>query len=112
MKKFMVLYTAEQPAEEQMASNTPEQADDGTQAWMDWGAKTGDALVDFGTPLGVGKELSPSTVSTTSTNVVGYSVVQAESLDAAVEVLKDHPHLMNPGSPTIQVYEALDLPGA
>jgi hypothetical protein len=39
-------------------------------------------------------------------------VVQAESLDAAVEAVKDHPHLMNPGSPTIQVYEALDLPGA
>jgi hypothetical protein len=95
-----------------MASNTPEEADAGMQAWMDWGAKTGDALVDFGTPLGVGKEVSPSTVSNTTTNVVGYSVVQAESLNAAVEAVKDHPHLMNPGSPTIQVYEALDLPGA
>ncbi|MDQ1595717.1 MAG: hypothetical protein QOH40_2273, partial [Arthrobacter pascens] len=48
--------------------------------------------------------------SDTSTHVGGYGILQAEDEGGALALLEGHPHLMMPGA-TIQVYEALDLPG-
>ena len=42
--------------------------------------------------------------------VAGYSIVQAESLDAATELLKDHPHFKAPGGPSVEVLEFLPMP--
>ena len=55
MAKFMVLYRSPVSAEEQMARPTPEQAQAGMDAWNAWGAKAGDSLVDFGTPVSAGR---------------------------------------------------------
>lgn len=112
MKKFVVLYTAPMSAEQQIAANSPEAAEAGLKAWTDWAAKTGDALVDFGSPLGGGKELSTSGVADTITSFGGYSILQAEDMDAALELVKGHPHFMTADSATIQVYETLEIPGA
>ena len=111
MTKFVVLYIGSMSAESQIAESTPEQAEAGMKAWTDWAARTGDALVDFGTPLGVGKEVTGSGVSDTTTGVGGYSILQADDLDAAAELVKDHPHFMSGGESSIQVYPALDIPG-
>ncbi len=111
MAKFVILYIGSMSAESQIAESTPEQAEAGMKAWTDWAAKTGDALVDFGTPLGTGKEVSSSGTSDTTTGVGGYSILQADDLDAAVELVKDHPHFMSMESATIQIYPALDIPG-
>jgi hypothetical protein len=40
----------------------------------------------------------------------GYSVLQAESKEALVAMLKDHPHFMTPDG-TIEVVEFLPMPG-
>jgi len=111
MTKFVVLYIGSMSAESQIAESTPEQAEAGMKAWTDWAARTGDALVDFGTPLGVGKVVSGSGVSDTTTGVGGYSILQADDLDAAAELVKDHPHFMSGGESSIQIYPALDIPG-
>jgi len=111
MAKFVVLYIGSMSAESQIAESTPEQAEAGMKAWTDWAAKTGDALIDFGTPLGTGKVVSFSGVSEATTGVGGYSILQADDLDAAVDLVKDHPHFMSGGETTIQIYPALDIPG-
>jgi hypothetical protein len=111
MKKFVVLYIAPQSAESAMAENSPEAAEAGMKAWMDWAARAGEAIVDLGTPLGAGKEVTASGTTDTSTNVGGYSVLQAEDMAAALALMEGHPHFMMSDAASIQVYEALDLPG-
>ncbi|MDR6506862.1 YciI family protein [Arthrobacter oryzae] len=111
MKKFVVLYIATQSAQELMAESSPEAAQEGMKAWMQWADKAGEALVDLGTPLGAGKEVTSTGVSDTESTVGGYSVLQAEDMDGALALLEGHPHLMLPGA-SIRAYEALDMPGA
>ena len=40
----------------------------------------------------------------------GYSILQAESKEAAAEALKNHPHFMMPGA-SIEVLEFMAIPG-
>lgn len=110
MKKFIVLYIAPQSAQAQMAESSPEAAQEGMKAWLEWAERTGGGLVDMGNPLGAGKEITMTGATDTTTNVAGYGIIQAEDLESAQALLKDHPHLMMPGA-SIQVYESLDLPG-
>jgi hypothetical protein len=99
MKKFLVLYRSAVSAADQMAAATPEQAEAGMNAWMDWSERNRDAIVELGSPLGGDSDVS------------GYSIVQAESRDAAAELFEDHPHLRMPGGSSIELLEFLPLPG-
>jgi hypothetical protein len=110
MKKFVVLYIAAQSAQAQMTQSSPEAAQEGMKAWMTWAEGAGDGIVDLGTPLGTGKDITASGTSETTTGVAGYTILQADDLAGAEALLDGHPHLMMPGA-SIQVYESLDMPG-
>ncbi len=110
MKRFLVLYQSETSAEDQMARATPEQAKAGMDAWMAWSRKAGSAIVELGAPLGGGRHLESRATSNGQSQVRGYSVLQASTLDEVVRVLDGHPHLMMPGA-SIEVLEALPMPG-
>jgi hypothetical protein len=110
MKQFVVLYLAAQSAQAQMAESTPEAADEGMKAWTEWAGRVGDGILDMGKPLGAGREVTATGTSDTTTGVAGYAILQAEDLAGAESLLEGHPHLMMPGA-SIQVYEALDIPG-
>jgi hypothetical protein len=43
--------------------------------------------------------------------VNGYSIIQAESMEEAVELLKEHPHLHWAEGCKIEVFESLPVPG-
>ena len=88
MKKFMVLYMAK-PAdyEKMMKSSTPEQQKKGMDLWMKWMNKHQKSLVDGGAPLGKTKRVDAKGASSTKNGVGGYSIVQAQSHDAAVKLL-------------------------
>ena len=108
MTKFLVLYRAPASAREQMASATPEQAKAGMAAWMAWAGRAGAAIADMGSPtqfgahLGAGKAIGDP--------IGGYSILQADSLEAVRKVLDGHPHLSMPGA-SIEVLEFLPMPG-
>ena len=113
MKKFIVIYHAPIDALQQTAEASPEEAEKGMEAWMVWAQKCGDKLVDLGTPLANGLKLIPGGGSEHSERqVCGYSILQAESLEEASGLLKDHPHLGWNADCEIEVHEALDLPGS
>lgn len=97
MTSFLVLYKAETSAMEQMSNATPEQAQSGMQAWTAWFEKAGPAIVDGGSP-----------VTGDDATVAGYSVLQADSREALDELLAEHPHRR---VGTVEVYEALPMPG-
>ena len=110
MKRFLVLYHAPISAAQQMASATPEQAKAGMDAWMNWAKKAGNAIVDLGMPLGNGRKLSGTSVSNGITMAAGYSILQADSMESVVVLLKVHPHLRMPDF-SIEVFECLPMPG-
>ena len=76
----------------------PESAEEGAkhmakfEAWVDG---LGDAVVNPGNPLGKSKTVSSSGVSDDggSNALVGFSIVKADSMDAALEMAKGYPHL-------------------
>ena len=109
MTKYLVLYRADMSATEQMASATPEQAQAGMDLWMTWAGEAGSAVVDLGTPLSPAAVVG-SDASGEAEPIGGYSIMQAESLEALRSLLDRHPHLMLDGA-TIEVHEFLEMPG-
>ena len=107
MTKFMVLYRSSTSARDQMANATPEQMKAGMEAWMQWAAKAGDAVVDLGAPL-TPAHIGPG--SSDAGEISGYSIMQADSAEALGGVLDGHPHLSMPGN-SIEVLEMLSMPG-
>src|SRR3989344_1793344 len=107
MKKFIVLYTAPITAHEQMHQGSPEEMKEVMGAWMAWGDKNKSALLDFGTPLGKSLKVTKDSQGDLETNVVGFSILQAETLEQVGEMVKDHPHLNMPGGCDIEIHECL-----
>jgi hypothetical protein len=106
MKKFIVIYHANNDAMKQMTTATPEEMKKGMEGWMVWAQKCGDKLVDMGAPLMSGQLLTPDGKSQDSTKGVnGYSVLQAENMDEAKALLQHHPHLAWNAGCTIEVHE-------
>ena len=112
MKKFVALYMASRADFEKMMENsTPEQQKKGMDAWMKWMDANKSSIVDGGAPLGKTKRVDSSGASNTKNEIGGYSIVQAESPDAATKLFgKDHPHLQMPGT-WIEIIEIMPIPG-
>ena len=113
MKKFIVTYLAPTDATWKTRESSPEEMEEGMKAWMAWAERCGSSLVDMGSPLGNGLTLKPGGDSTSSeSNIIGYSVLQADSLDEAQSLLQGHPHLDWHATCEIELHEALPAPGS
>ena len=73
-----------------------------------WVGGLGDAVVNPGHPLGKSKTVSSSGVSDDGTlnPLVGFSIVKADSMDAALEMAKECPHLE---IGTVEVVEMMEM---
>ena len=107
MKKFLVLYRSTMSNKEQMMSVAPEQRKAIMDAWAGWVRTAGTALVDMGAPFG---DSSLIRATTGQDNIGGYSMIQAESLDAAKRMFEAHPHFGAPGA-SIELLELMSMPG-
>jgi hypothetical protein len=107
MGKYMILYRSSMSPQEQMG--TPEQAQAGMEAWMNWAGNAGPALIDMGSPLGT--VATAGAAGDTGVGVGGYSVLEADSPDAVKKLLDGHPHLSAPGGSFIEILEYLPVPG-
>ena len=75
--------------------------------WKAWMAGLGDAVIDPGIPLGAGKLISAAGVTDRSANMLtGFSTVTAESLEAAIALARQCPHLDHG---TIEVAEVMEM---
>jgi hypothetical protein len=112
MTKFLVLYMAKgEDFERMMKSATLEQQQKGMQAWMKWMGDHQASIVDGGAPLGKSKRVDAKGTSDTRNELGGYSIVQADSADAAAKLIgKEHPHLMMPGA-WVEIVEIMKVPG-
>ena len=110
MKKFVVIYHAPASAMEQMGKATPEDMEKGMEFWMAWANGIGDGLVDIGSPLGKGQSISKDGNLPSESDITGYSVLQAQSMEEAKSMLQQHPHLQWAEGCKIEVFESMPLP--
>ena len=92
MKKFMFLYKG-------FVTPTAEIG----RAWMEWFSQVGDKMADSGNPMTGGIEVTPDEVTEIelgAESFTGYSIVNAESMEAAVELAKTNPMITS-----VVVYE-------
>ncbi len=109
MKKFLVLYMASPASIDEMIKNTtPEQRQAGMDAWTEWMNAHKDVLADMGTPVGKNKRVTEDGASDVRNDVCGYSLVNAESYDAAVALFDDSPHFQIKGG-YIEILECLTM---
>lgn len=109
MKKFIVLYMMPiATMDEMMKNSTPEQRKASMDGWVAWGKAHQADLVEMGTPVGKNKRVTASGVTDTRNEVGGYSIVQAESQDAAAKLFSDNPHLQMPGA-YIEIMECMPM---
>lgn len=110
MTKFVFIYHGPTPAE-----GTPDMSPEDMEAemgkWMGWAEKVGGQMVDFGTPLAGGVRVTKDGASPSTKEVTGYTIIEADSTDAALELAKIHPHLDMPGGCEIDVHEVQPVPG-
>lgn len=110
MKKYLAIYYSPAEAMEKMATATPEEKMAGMAPWMAWKEKAGNAIVDFGAPLMGGQGTADgNNWSNSNKEVSGYGIVEAESMDAAKELFKDHPHLPWHPDTKIGIYEMVNM---
>jgi hypothetical protein len=86
----------------------PKMAEKSMAAWNKWFGGLGKAVVDGGSPTLPGKIVAASGVkNVTAKPVTGYSILQANSLDAAVAMAKTCPIIADGGQ--VAVYELLPV---
>ena len=114
MKNFLAIYLGSEaslPKWKAMNEDERKQREKaGMEAWSKWAAANQKAIVDPGSPLGKTKRASPQGISDTRNEMAAYTIVQAESHEAAVKLFEKHPHFtLFPGD-SVEVMECLPMP--
>jgi len=104
MTNFVLVYTGDgiPESEEQQAIVMAE--------WGVWYTNMGAAIVDGGNPFSASKYVTDKGVNdgaASSPPATGYTIISADSLDAAVGKVQDHPHLKYGGQ--VSVYETFKM---
>ncbi len=102
MAKFVFVYSGGQMAE------TPEAQESSAQAWGAWFGTLGDSVVDIGNPFGASSTVTADGGSDGgSSNLSGFSVVAADSLQEAAAKVEGCPVLQSGGR--VEVYDAIPM---
>src|SRR5712671_6917941 len=102
MKRFLAVYTGSPAAMSRWEALTEaeraEKQPVAIAAWHKWVADNGAAIVEMGGPLSRTKLVAPSGISDIRNNMAAFTIVQAESQEAAARLFLNHPHFtMFPG---------------
>lgn len=115
MKKFLAVYTGTQESRAKWDGLPEAQRHQreaaGMAGWHKWIEDHKSSIVEMGAPLGRTKLVSRSGVSDIRNNLAAFTVVQAESQEAAAKLFLEHPHFtLFPGD-GVEVMECLPIPG-
>lgn len=104
MPKFMLAYHGGGMPE------TPEEGERMMAAWMSWLGGLGEAVADPGNPVGLSKTVHHDKVTDDggSNPLSGYSILNAESIEAACEMAKGCP-ILEGGSGSVEVAEIHEI---
>src|SRR5438105_5697851 len=94
MKKFLVLYRMDMgEMRKMMASTSAEDRKKSMGEWEVWMKKNTTSFIDSGAPVGKTKQTTKGGVADIKNDIGGYSIVQAESHEAAAALFTNSPHL-------------------
>lgn len=114
MKRFLAVFTGSPNAMSQWEKlSEPERRQRETQgiaAWKKWVADHEGAIVEMGGPLSRTKLVGKTGVSDIRNNLAAFTVVEAESQDAAARLFLDHPHFTIFPGEGVEVMEVLPVP--
>jgi hypothetical protein len=105
MANYVLIYTGGEGMEQ-----TEERRAEVMAEWGVWYERLGAAIVDGGNPFGPSKHVGADGVGdgpASSPPATGYTVISADTLDAAVAQVQDHPHIKHGGQVT--VYETFQV---
>jgi hypothetical protein len=115
MKKFVAIYTGSASAMDKWKAmdegKRKQQEKAGIEAWGKWVKTNEKSIVDIGSPLGKTKRISAQGISDTKNEIGAYTIVQAETHDAAAKLFANHPHFMIFPGDSVEVMECLPMPG-
>ena len=102
MSKFLFVYYGGK------METDPKKQKESMDLWMKWFAGLGKAVVDAGNPTMPGKMISKGATKDIAGDVItGYSIIQADSLDAALKIAKGSPQITAGGQ--IGVYSIMAM---
>lgn len=116
MKNFLVTFmaTADTFSGSDWMSMDPyerkEREQAGTEAWGNWAQQHAVSIVDPGSPIGKTKRTSRLGVADTRNAITAYTIVRADSHEAAASMFENHPHFMIFPGDSVEIMECLPMP--
>jgi hypothetical protein len=116
MKKFMAVFTGAPEGFEKYRQKFPNEEQrkahekKGMEAWGKWVKDHEKSIVDGGAPLGKTKRVSAEGITDTRNNLAAYTVVQADSQEAAAKMFLNHPHFTIFPGDGVEIMECLPMP--
>jgi len=84
----------------------------GMAAWKAWVEKHHAAIVTMGGPLGKTKKASQRGIDDVSNELAAFTVVRADSHEAAAKLFDKHPHFSIFPGDAVEIMPVLPIPGA
>ncbi len=116
MKRFLAIYTGTAEAMAKWSSMPEHELHErqvaGIQAWHEWVERNKASIVDIGAPLGRTKSVSAAGIADIRNEMGAFTVVQAESHEAAARLFVGHPHFTVFPGQAVEIMECLPIPGA
>jgi hypothetical protein len=114
MKNFLAIYLGSPSALAQWKATDEKKRKEreraGMQQWIKWGTVNAAAIVDHGSPLGKTKRINVRGISDVKNEIGAYTIVRAESHEAAAKLFLDHPHFTTFPGDSVEVMECLPIP--
>jgi phosphoketolase len=85
---------------------------EGIAAWKAWAEKHRPAIVAMGGPLGRTKKATQGGIHDVSNEMGAFTVVRAESHEAAAKLFERHPHFTIFPGEAVEIMPVLSIPGA
>jgi hypothetical protein len=85
---------------------------EGMAAWKAWVEKHHATIVSMGGPLGKTKKVTQRGIDDTSNEMGAFTVVRADSHEAAAKLFDRHPHFSIFPGDSVEIMPVLPIPGA
>lgn len=107
MSKFIYIYNGPATPMDQF---TEEQSAEQMAAWGAWMGRVGSAMIDGGAPFGARTSVVDDGSTAEASELQGYTIVEAENLDAAKALADGHPFLSEgKGQYSLEIFELVDM---
>jgi len=114
MKQYLAVFTGSPAAlstwDTLSEAERGQRAMQGIAAWKQWATDHAASIVEMGGPLGRTKLVDKAGIRDIRNNLGGFTIVRAESQEAAAQLFIQHPHFTIFPGEGVEVMEILPVP--